>query len=80
MNVEMLAKNWWAVLLRGVAAIIFGVLTAFMPGITLALLVLLFGGYAIVEGVFNVRPRAVTRTSAISRRSSRGGGCCWKAS
>jgi len=39
---------------RGVAAIIFGVLTLLLPGVTLAGLILLFGSYAIVEGVFNV--------------------------
>jgi uncharacterized membrane protein HdeD (DUF308 family) len=40
--------------MRGVAAIIFGVLTLLLPGVTLAGLILLFGSYAIVEGVFNV--------------------------
>ena len=40
--------------MRGVAAIIFGVLTLLLPGVTLAGLILLFGCYAIVEGVFNV--------------------------
>ena len=51
---EVLAKNWWAIGLRGVAAIIFAILTVVMPGITLAVLVLLFGAYALVEGIFNV--------------------------
>jgi uncharacterized membrane protein HdeD (DUF308 family) len=51
---DVLAKNWWAIALRGVAAIIFGILAAVMPGITLAVVVLLFGAYALVEGVLNV--------------------------
>jgi uncharacterized membrane protein HdeD (DUF308 family) len=54
MNIDSLAKNWWALALRGVAAMIFGVLAFVLPGVTLAVLVLLFGGYALVEGVLNV--------------------------
>jgi len=54
MNIVARARNWWAVALRGIAAIVFGVLTFVLPGITVAALVLLFGAYAIVEGVFNV--------------------------
>ena len=46
-----LADNWWLLLFRGVAAIIFGVLAFFWPGITLLTLVLLWGAYALVDGV-----------------------------
>ena len=53
-NAASLARNWWAVALRGVAALIFGILTAVWPEISLAALVLLFGIYAIVDGIFNV--------------------------
>jgi uncharacterized membrane protein HdeD (DUF308 family) len=49
-----LAANWWALALRGLVAILFGLLTFFLPGITLVTLVLLFGAYALVDGVFNV--------------------------
>lgn len=59
---EVLARNWWTIALRGVVAIIFGVLAWVMPGITLAALVLLYGSYALVDGVFNV-------FAALSRRS-----------
>lgn len=48
---EILSRNWGWLVLRGIAAILFGVLTAFQPGITLAALVLLFGAYAFVDGV-----------------------------
>ena len=53
-DLALLAKNWWLVALRGVAAILFGVLAAIVPGLTLALLVMLFGAYALIEGGFNV--------------------------
>jgi uncharacterized membrane protein HdeD (DUF308 family) len=54
MDLTVLSRNWWAVALRGVAAILFGLLTFVVPGITLAVLVLLFGSYAIVDGIFNL--------------------------
>jgi uncharacterized membrane protein HdeD (DUF308 family) len=49
-----LTRNWWVVVLRGVLAILFGLLAFFMPGITLAALVLLFGAWALVDGVFAI--------------------------
>lgn len=51
---EALAKNWWALAIRGGVAILFGLLALFMPAITLGYLVLLFGAYAIVDGVIEV--------------------------
>ncbi len=49
-----LAQNWWAVALRGVLAILFGLIALFMPGPTLAALVLLFAAYMIVDGIFAI--------------------------
>jgi uncharacterized membrane protein HdeD (DUF308 family) len=49
-----LTANWWALALRGLVAVLFGLLTFFLPGITLVTLVLLFGAYALADGVFNV--------------------------
>src|SRR4029078_2837349 len=46
-----LADNWWLVLLRGIAAIAFGILAFFWPAIALVTLVFLWGTYAIVDGV-----------------------------
>ena len=48
----LFTKNWWALLLRGIVAVLFGILAITGPGITLALLVLLFGIYAVVDGCF----------------------------
>jgi uncharacterized membrane protein HdeD (DUF308 family) len=50
----MLARNWWALALRGLVAVLFGLLTILIPGVTLVTLVLLFGAYALVDGIFNV--------------------------
>ena len=47
-----LTKNWWAVALRGVVAIIFGIVAFLMPGPTLLALVFLFAAFAFVDGVF----------------------------
>jgi len=49
-----LAKSWWLVLLRGIAAIIFGVLAFVWPGLTLLTLVLFYGAYALVDGVLSL--------------------------
>jgi uncharacterized membrane protein HdeD (DUF308 family) len=49
-----LARNWWAIALRGLVAVLFGLLTFFVPAITLVTLVLLFGVYALLDGLFNV--------------------------
>lgn len=50
----LLATNWWALTIRGLVAILFGVFTFFQPGITLTALALLFGAYALLDGVFNI--------------------------
>ena len=47
----ILSRNWWVLLLRGIVAIAFGVLTWFQPGISLASLVLLFGVYSMADGI-----------------------------
>jgi uncharacterized membrane protein HdeD (DUF308 family) len=52
--VQVLARNWWALALRGVFAIVFGLIAWLMPGITLYALVLLFGAYSFVDGIFGV--------------------------
>ena len=52
--VRLFAARWWAVLLRGIVAIVFGALAFAWPGVTVGTLVLLFGFYALVDGVFSL--------------------------
>lgn len=48
---ETLSRNWWLLLLRGIVALLFGILTFAQPEITLASLVLLFGAFSLADGV-----------------------------
>ena len=50
----LLARNWWAVALRGVFAILFGVAAFVLPLTTIASLVLLFAFYMLVDGLFTI--------------------------
>jgi uncharacterized membrane protein HdeD (DUF308 family) len=47
-----LTDHWWVILLRGVAAVVFGALAFFWPGATLLALVFVWGAYAIIDGAF----------------------------
>jgi uncharacterized membrane protein HdeD (DUF308 family) len=50
----VLARGWWVLLLRGIAAIVFGVLAFAWPGLTLVTLVLLYGAFALVDGIISL--------------------------
>ncbi|MBB4935047.1 uncharacterized membrane protein HdeD (DUF308 family) [Lipingzhangella halophila] len=48
---EFLARDWWVLTVRGAAAIVFGLLALLWPGITLLALAVVFGVYALADGV-----------------------------
>jgi uncharacterized membrane protein HdeD (DUF308 family) len=50
----MLSRAWWVYLVRGLLAILFGVLAFARPGLTLATLVIFFGAWALATGVFAI--------------------------
>jgi uncharacterized membrane protein HdeD (DUF308 family) len=59
-----LAKRWWLILLRGVVAILFGILAFAWPGLTLLTLVLLYGAFALADGVIALATAVTGRGSA----------------
>ena len=63
---QTLAQNWWAIVLRGIFAVLFGLGTFFWPGITLAVLVLLYGGYLFIDGVLAVLWSLMRRQGSFS--------------
>ncbi len=48
---NFITREWWVFLVRGIAAILFGVLALVWPGPTLAVLVIMFGAYVLVDGI-----------------------------
>jgi uncharacterized membrane protein HdeD (DUF308 family) len=51
---DWMTRNWWAYAVQGVAAVVFGVLTLVWPGISLRVMIALFGAFALVTGVMLV--------------------------
>jgi uncharacterized membrane protein HdeD (DUF308 family) len=50
----LFTRAWWLILMKGIVAILFGILALSRPHITLAALVMLFGAYALVDGLFSL--------------------------
>jgi uncharacterized membrane protein HdeD (DUF308 family) len=67
---EILTRNWWVLAVRGALAVLFGLLALIWPGITVLALVLLFGAYALVDGVMALYTALFDR----GRPGGRGGG------
>lgn len=64
---ELLARNWGMVVLRGVAAVLFGLLILFVPAITFAVLIFYFGALALIDGIATVVAAATNRVGAERR-------------
>ncbi len=50
-SVHVLGRHWWMLALRGVLAILFGLVALFLPGIALLAFILVFASYAIIDGI-----------------------------
>jgi uncharacterized membrane protein HdeD (DUF308 family) len=75
---DLLTRHWWLLVVRGVLGILFGILALVWPGATIAALVLLFGVYAIVDGVATLYAAITGREGADrGRRPASGGHRVW---
>jgi uncharacterized membrane protein HdeD (DUF308 family) len=69
---ELLVRRWWMIVLRGALAVLFGLLAIAWPGITVLALVLLWGAYALVDGVASVLIGLTDRTAPGEHRLTYG--------
>lgn len=53
-TLHVLAARWWLVLLRGIVAILFGVLAFAWPGLTILTLVVFYGAFAVADGILAI--------------------------
>jgi uncharacterized membrane protein HdeD (DUF308 family) len=65
MVITVLARNWWTLALRGVCAILFGVMAIAWPAITLTVMVLFYGAYALADGTFAIAAAVTGRTHGL---------------
>ncbi|WP_216856277.1 HdeD family acid-resistance protein [Acidisphaera sp. S103] len=49
-----LARHWWAIMLRGVIAVLFGIIALAAPGAVLLSLAFLFGIYLMIDGIIGL--------------------------
>src|SRR4051794_31938582 len=53
-DLRTLETNWWALTLRGILSVLFGIAAVFWPGITLLTLLYLFSAWVLVDGVIRI--------------------------
>src|SRR5438270_12724122 len=63
MLIETVKRHWWVPVLRGIAALLFGVIAFTHPVMAAATLVLLFGAWVLIDGIFRVMGSVAHRAS-----------------
>jgi uncharacterized membrane protein HdeD (DUF308 family) len=63
MMIEALKRYWWVPVIRGISGIVFGIIAFAYPGIALATLVLLFGAWVLIDGIFRIVGATAGRAS-----------------
>jgi uncharacterized membrane protein HdeD (DUF308 family) len=61
--IEALKRNWWVLVIRGICGIVFGVIAFAYPSLALATLVILFGAWVLIDGVFRIVGATAGRAS-----------------
>ena len=61
---NMLTAKWWVLLVRGIAAVLFGIAAFVWPALTIGTLIILFGAFTLADGVFAVLAAIVHRKDA----------------
>lgn len=51
---DLYKQAWWALLIRGILAVLFGIIATTWPGLTLAMLIIFFGAFALIHGLMTV--------------------------
>jgi len=52
--IETLKRHWWVPVIRGIAAIVFGIIAFTHPVMAIATLVLFFGAWVLIDGIFRI--------------------------
>jgi uncharacterized membrane protein HdeD (DUF308 family) len=63
-----MAEHWWLMLLRGIAAVIFGILSIVWPAISALSLVLLWGAYTFADGIFSLGAAIMGKAATTGQR------------
>jgi uncharacterized membrane protein HdeD (DUF308 family) len=61
--IEALKRYWWLLVIRGICGIVFGVIAFAYPGLALATLVILFGAWVLIDGLFRIVGATAGRAS-----------------
>jgi uncharacterized membrane protein HdeD (DUF308 family) len=51
---DLLDRTWWSLLIRGIVAILFGIVLFIWPDVALESLIIVFGIFAIVDGILSI--------------------------